>query len=145
MTDHRDVVEAFLDREPVEAAALERALADADGREYFIDLLVLRGLVGNVAADAQPSAGLWRAKPVAVGPPSPRPLRGDRHSAWWLAAAAALVAVGTTGGYVAGRVNDRPSASSRVEQTPSAPAAPAPTHVIRLENGVTWNEKSGGN
>ena len=129
MTDHRDVVEAFLDREPVEAAALERALAHADGREYFIDLLVLRGLVGNA--------------PVAAAPPSPRLRRG--HSVWWLAAAAALVAVGTTGGYLAGRVTDRPSVSSRVEQAGITPAAPAPTHVIRLENGVTWNEKSGGN
>ena len=70
MTDHRDVVEAFLDREPVEAAALERALAHADGREYFIDLLVLRGLVGNA--------------PVAAAPPLPRLRRG--HSVWWLAA-----------------------------------------------------------
>ena len=129
MTDHRDVVEAFLDREPVEAAALEQALADADSREYFIDLLVLRGLVGNA--------------PIAADPPTPRLRRGQ--SALWLAAAAALVAVGTTGGYVAGRVNDRPSASPRVEQAPTAPAAPTPTHVIRLENGVTWNEKSGGN
>jgi hypothetical protein len=128
MTDHRDVVEAFLDKEPVEAAALERALADGEAREYFIDLIVLRGLVGNAPIVAQPHQADRRG-----------------HSVWWLAAAAALVAVGTTGGYLAGRVTDRPSVPSRVEQVGTTPAAPAPTHVIRLENGVTWNEKSGGN
>ena len=134
MTDHLDIVAAFLDHEPVEAAALERALADATGRAYLIDLLVLRGLV---------------AKPAARLAPADRPATGERkntrRSALWLAAAA-LVAVGTTGGYVAGRVVDRQQQQGlRVEQTASSPAAPAPTHVIRLENGVTWNEKSGGN
>jgi len=133
MTDHRDVVEAFLDQEPVEAPALERALADADGREYFMDLLVLRGLIGHSSMRA------------AVTNTPARPERRNQRRAFWLAAAAALVAVGTTGGYVAGRVINRPSPTSRVEQAATAPAAPAPTHVIRLENGVTWNEKSGGN
>ena len=134
MTDHRDVVAAFLDHEAVEAPALERALADAGGREYFIDLLVLRGFVGDPAV---------RLAPAERIPSTER--RVDRRSAWWLAAAAMLVAMGTTGGYVAGRVVDRQRQVSRVEHEIAAPAAPAPTHVIRLENGVTWNEKSGGN
>ena len=138
MNDHRDVIAAFLDQEPVDVPALERALADPDGREYFLDLLVLRGLIGGSAL--RPS--------VAV-----QGDRSDRHdkrrSALWLAAAAALIAVGTTGGYMAGRVIDRSATTTPATTTAPASAAttgaPAPTHVIRLENGVTWNEKSGGN
>ena len=136
MTDHRDVVAAFLDREPVEAEALERALADADGREYFVDLLVLRGLVGNAPL------------PAVAESASRIDSRADRRSAWWLAAAAALVAAGTTGGYVAGRVTQvTPAQPVEINQNrvESSASAPAPTHVIRLENGVTWNEKAGGN
>lgn len=133
MNDHRDVIAAFLDHEPVEAPALERALADAGGREYFIDLLVIRGFV------ADPTVRLVPAERLTV--PA---RRTGRRSALWLAAAAALVAMGTTGGYVAGRVVDRQRSTLPAEPVVSAPAAPAPTHVIRLENGVTWNEKSGG-
>jgi hypothetical protein len=140
MTDHRDVVAAFLDHEPVEAPALERALADPQGREYFMDLLVLRGLVAGAAVRVviDGAGGLQPAGSKAHN-------RSGRRSAFWLAAAAALVAVGTTGGYLAGRVVDRQHEIPKVEQGAGAPAAPAPTHVIRLENGVTWNEKSGGN
>ena len=133
MTDHRDVVAAFLDHEPVEAAALERALADAGGREYLIDLLVLRGFVANP---------ILRLDPIER--PAVLERKQGRRSGLWLAAAAALVALGMTGGYVAGRVIDRQQQVSRAEQRASVPAAPAPTHVIRLENGVTWNERSGG-
>ena len=133
MTDHRDVVAAFLDREPVEASALERALADQDGREYFIDLLVLRGLIGGASMPAL-ADGAARVE-----------ARHDLRSAWWLAASAALVAAGTTGGYVAGRVTNPPPVTPAVAQEQNGPGAPAPTHVIRLEAGVTWTEKSGGN
>jgi hypothetical protein len=133
MTDHRDVVAAFLDREPVEAAALERALADNDAREYFIDLLVLRGLIGNAPL------------PVVLESGSRAEAGGQRRSVWWLAAAAALVAVGTTGGYMAGRNTTTRAEPNRVSQSASETGAPAPTHVIRLENGVTWNERAGGN
>ena len=71
----------------------------------------------------------------------------------WLAAA--LVTVCVTAGFMAGRLSwpgtsnsDRSPASVTV--TPAAaPAsrtnAPAPTHVIRMERGVDWNERSGGN
>ena len=133
MTDHRDIVEAFLDREPVEAPALEAALADPAGRDYFMDLLVLRGLIGN-------------AELPAVAEASPVHVESYRRSAWWLAAAAALVVIGTAGGYFAGRVDRAPGAPQvQAPQESIGPGAPKPTHVIRLENGVTWNEKSGGN
>ena len=63
-----------------------------------------------------------------------------------MAAAAALVAVGMTGGHITGRVINRPLPPSRVEveRAATGAAAPAPTHVIRLENGVTWNENLEG-
>ena len=135
MTDHRDVIAAFLDQEPVDVPALERALADPDGREYFLDLLVLRGLIGGSAVRPSIAADADRSD-----------RRDKRRSALWFAAAAALVAAGTTGGYVAGRVIDRrATTTAQVEASEPAAGAPAPTHVIRLENGVTWNEKAGGN
>src|SRR5215471_10161671 len=105
MTDHRDIVSAFLDHEPVEAPALERALADPEGREYFMDLLVLRGFVAN------PSLRLGPIDRSATTEQKP-----GRRSAFWLAAAAALVAVGTTGGYLAGRIADRQHEIPKVVQ-----------------------------
>jgi hypothetical protein len=142
MTDHRDIVEAFLDRESVEAPALEAALADPAGREYFMDLLVLRGLIGNAALPvvAETASRIEARTGFSNNVGSPR------RSAWWLAAAAVLVVIGTAGGYFAGKGNrapDAPQVQAPREQT--GPGAPRPTHVIRLENGVTWNEKSGGN
>jgi hypothetical protein len=43
MTDHHDVIAAFVDNEPVGAAELDAALATPEGREYLIDLLVCAG------------------------------------------------------------------------------------------------------
>jgi hypothetical protein len=127
MSDVDDVIEAFVDGEPVDPASLKTALADAAGRDLLVDLLVLRGLV----------AGQWAARPAASAAPR------SRGSRLWLAAAAATVAAfGVLGGYVAG--------SHRVANPVTGPAAltaapaPAPTHVFRLENGVDWNERVGG-
>src|SRR5262245_61761916 len=97
MNDHRDVIAAFLDQEPVDVPALENALADPAGREYFLDLLVLRGLIGGAAL-----------RPALAMNADRSGHRDKRRSALWLAAAAALVAVGTTGGYFAGRTIVRP-------------------------------------
>ena len=132
MTDHRDIVEAFVDAEPVEAAELSAALADADARAHLLDVLVLRGLIGD--ARPMPAAG------VVAAARAPR---------WGLklAAAAAVVAASLTGGFAVGR--SMPAASqarnTAIVVSGDQNAAPAPTHVIRLENGVEWNERSGGN
>ena len=49
MSEIHDCVSAFADGEPVDPEQLDRALADAEGRAYLIDLLVLRGLYGRRA------------------------------------------------------------------------------------------------
>jgi len=144
MTDHRDVIEAFADNEPVRADALEAAFADAGARSHLIDVLVLRGLVGEaVHARTLRVAGAGeKTEPAGVEKSAAR--RG-----LWLTAAAAMVAIGIAGGFMAGRSGARFSpAQPVVTDVPSDDAAgsiaPAPTHVIRLENGVDWNEGSGG-
>src|SRR5262245_50785845 len=133
MSDLLDVVEAFADGEPVEPSALLDALSKPEGREHLVDVLVLRGLVGDHGS----------ARPAALAPARPARSRVRR-----LAVAASLAAVSMLGGYVWGqRTSELPI---RATDTPavapsSAPVpAPAPTRIIRLETGVDWNERGGG-
>jgi hypothetical protein len=135
MSEIHECIAAFADGEPVDPARLDRALADAEGRAYLIDLLVLRGLYGRRDRAAMPAA------------------RSRAARFRWLPAVAALVIVSVLGGYVAGRRGDgrsvdaspgRSADSAGPIQTEIAVTAPAPTHVIRLEPGVDWNERGGG-
>lgn len=142
MSNHQDVIGAFVDNEPVSADELALALAAPDGRQYLIDLLVLRGLVSDGLPDAlKPGGAIGRAQPART--------RRPKATFWLPLAAAALVVVGMGAGFIAGRVLDRrPSAPPPAASEPvsvSAPTAPAPTHVIHMEKGVDWNERSGGN
>jgi hypothetical protein len=139
MTDHLDVVAAFADGEHVEGEALKAALADEAGREYLVDLLALRGLVSEAPA----------SRAAAIDPPK-------RPAAWRLLPVAALLVAGVSGGFAMGR-----QTAVNTTQKPSAPPAPmvtaqaippelripapAPTRVIKLETGTSWNERSGGN
>lgn len=135
MTDHHEIIAAFVDNEAVGAEDLAAALAAPAGRDYLIDLLILRGIVG--------------------GATNARPAGSSAGSSWrtglWLTAAAACLAVGVAGGFFAGRGTfGEPRATDvRVANGTVAPGttmtAPAPTHVIRMERGVDWNERSGGN
>jgi len=100
MSDTHDVISAFLDDEPFEPAALDRALADPVGRTLLLDLIALRHA-------SQPDEPI--ARPVIARAPSRVRL--------FLAAAAVLVAL--AGGYQLGqrRENDnnaRPPAPTRV-------------------------------
>jgi hypothetical protein len=144
MTDHRDTIAAFIDNEPVGAADLDAALAAPDGREYLIDLLVLRGLVSDGLSGGLKPAGVAGRARTAGG-------RESKPAFWLPVAAAALVAVSLGAGFLVGRVLDRrvpmtaPSAAV-VEPAPGdVSSAPAPTHIIHMEKGVDWNERSGGN
>ena len=136
MSDLHECIAAFADGEPVDPERLDRALSDVEGRAYLIDLLVLRGLYGRRAATTTIAEAL---PPAATRP------KGVR----WLAAAAAIVIVSVLGGYVAGRQSRMPVA---IESAVSAPAtqpdptltAPPATRVIRLEPGVDWSERGGG-
>ena len=136
MTDHHDVIGAFVDNEQIEAEELAAALATPDGRDYLIDTLVLRGLV------ADGGSGLTRAAIVSKKTP---------QRVYWLPAiAAALITIGAGAGFVAGRLLVNRAApvapvSDSADISTPAVVAPAPTHVIRMEKGVDWNERSGGN
>lgn len=101
MSDTHDVISAFLDDEPFDAAELVEALSDPSGRDVLIDLVALRHIV-------QPDERLM-TQPRAHG------------FAWrpWLAAAAVFVAL--IGGYLIGE--------RRVGAGTSDP--PAPTRVVQ--------------
>jgi len=127
MSDVHDVIEAFIDGEYVDPLLLKLALSEEAGRDLLVDLLVLRGLV--------------------AGQPATRAAAADapRSRASWLrlvAAAACIAAVGVFGGYLAG-LRHTPEIARPAAVT-GAPAAPVQTHIIRLENGIDWNEKVGG-
>src|SRR6187431_832758 len=133
MTDTQfDIIAAFVDGEHVSPDALKTALADADARDYFIDLLSLREAsrqLDTVTAPARTTAS-----------PMQRGLR--------LVAAAAIVVIAVGVGYVAGnrttlarRAGDVPAtAETVIDLSTPAPLPPA-TRVIKLQNGVNWSDQ----
>ena len=124
------IVEAFIDGEPVVPEALKDALADAAGRDYLVDLLVLRGVVARMES---PMASVTCAR-----------AERSRHLKW--VAAAAAVVMSLLAGYFAGQQVVTPIETRTVEafvEPQSAPTAPAPTRVITLRPGVNWTESSG--
>lgn len=141
MSEWHDVIEAFADGERVEVSVLRAALAEPEGRDHLIDVLALRGLVAGGQA-----YGLQAASAAPAVAPSPHPRARARR---WLPLAAAVV-LAAAGGYVAGHSGlggQQPptSASSELISVVAPPlSAPAPTRVIRLEPGVDWNERRGG-
>lgn len=127
MSDVHDVIEAFIDGEYVDPPLLKQALSEEAGRDLLVELLVLRGLV----------AGQPAARSAAAGAPS----RSRASRLRLVAAAACLAGAGVFGGYLAGT---RQTATVAHPAAVTAAPAPVPTHVIRLENGIDWNEKVGG-
>jgi len=132
--DDLEVISAFIDGERVDPDALRTALALADGRDYLVDLLTLREAI----ADAGPP-------PASARLPA-RQVRGIIRPM----AAAAVALLALAGGFAAGqRVSlTKPSAPDadlpHMVVTSSAPAAPRPTRVIKLEPGRNWTEQTGG-
>ena len=116
-------IDAFLDGETVGPAALDAALAAAEGRAYLIDALAMRLLLSD--------------QPAAIAPAGRRalfslcPRRGRRAGPIGL-------------GYAAGART--PPREQLVVPTSSAQsvAPPEPTRVIQLEPGVNWHESKGG-
>jgi hypothetical protein len=136
MTDPYEVVGQLVDGQRVDVDALRVSLADAAVRDYLIDLLTIReGVTEMAPVTALPGASTGR-------PPS-----------WWMrGAVAAAVVVCAAGGFAAGRSAGRggalPPAFEAVapESGPgiTPPVAPAPTQTIRLEDGVNWTDRLGG-
>jgi hypothetical protein len=135
MSDLQEVIQAFVDGEPVDPVELDRALADPEGRAHLIDVVVLRKLVKRSSATVPPVV-------VDAAPPARRALR-------WLAAAAAVVIVASVGGYLIGQhasarlASDGTSASGPPSVDAPAVPPPAPTVVIRFQPGVDWTERGG--
>ena len=137
MAEIWEVIEAFADGEPVDPGELKDALSAEAGREHLIELLALRGVMGSSGA-SRPVTLTTRRRPLA-------------SRLVQVTAAAALVVLSVAGGYLAGRRADTPAQPQPPPQAftggavldPSAP--PAPTRVIRLEHGVDWDERKGGN
>ena len=105
-----EVIDAFVDGERVEAAAIKRALSEDEGRDYLVDAWLLRESVQD---------------DMAVVPAASAPRRRlPRHRPWIFAASAALVclAAGFGAGYqVAGR-----AVSAPLQITGSLPGTVAP-------------------
>ena len=130
------VIDAFLDGDRIDADALKRALTDESCRDYLVDTLALREalVVSAPAADEMP-----------------RLRRGWRRFGW---PSAAVILLGSlAGGFAAGyrsagalstaSPGPAPVATVPAVRAPSAPVAPKPTRVIRLEPGIDWKESGG--
>ena len=124
------VIDSFIDGERVDPDALKAALADSAGRDYFVDVWLLREAVqGETAAEAAPPSAF-----TAVVVPRREPRR------WMIAAAIAGALIGgyAIGYGTTGRVAAPMVAAPAPAITVSAPPAtafpvPAPTRVIQLE------------
>ena len=136
MDASHEILDAFVDGETVDPAALKLALADPAGRDYLIDAWLLRGMVQDeIATDVPP-----------VSSKGSSPLRS------WLIAAS-IAGVSLVSGYYAGAkfagviVPAAPITAPAGETISSAPAAggaPAATRVIRLELDPNWSDGTGG-
>ena len=138
-----DVLDAFVDGELVDAAALKRALSLPEGRDYLVDAWLLREAV-------QEEIALDSPVPVAAA-------RTSTQRTWLVAAAVAGVCL--LGGYFAGTrlpnmfvtppiEEHKPVTEIAAPPPPPPPATsfplPAATRVIRLELDAKWVERTGG-
>ena len=149
MSDFHDCIGAFADGEPVDPALLERVLAEPEGRSYLIDVLVLRGWYGYRGSGADLSRAAGGHDSWSVADVGPVKATGPTGRGRWRTAVAALVTVGVLGGYIAGRQSvphdaDERAAAARQAKSDTSVTAPAPTQIIKLEPGVDWNERGGG-
>lgn len=113
-----DVISAFLDNEPFDAAELSAALADPAGRAALIDLIALRGLVHSDAG----TGPLVHAHP---------------RRSWRLIAAGIALPIALVAGYGLGWRAAATSAPNAAIDDP-----PAPTRVI---TNLEWTTGKGGN
>ena len=140
-----EVITAFADGERVDPRALRAALADEAGRDYLIDLVAMREIVGQ--AEAERAGGVTEAGAVSPvtddrppwTPAPPRALGRTRKAVTGLAAVLAI-AVGLAG-YAIGQQRSQvvpvavlPPLEADVIVALEAP--PAPTQVIHLGSGV---------
>jgi len=139
MESRFEIIDAFMDGERVDAAALKRALAESEGRDYLVDAWLLReGIQEDMALES------------AVAP-QPRRARGPRP--WLLAAAMLLCVAGAyligyrTGGVLVPKTAAPVTGSAVAPANTSAPPAksfpvPPATRTIQVDFAANG---SGGN
>jgi hypothetical protein len=141
MMDARfEIIDAFVDGERVDAAALKRALSEDEGRDYLVDAWLLReGVQDAMVSDAAVLAASTRSQ--------------GRRS-WVVAAAAAVLCLvaGYVVGYrtagqagpVASSNKDAAPVAAGARQTPASFPVPVPTRVIQIEFGADPAAGRGG-
>ena len=130
MDDRFELIDAFVDGERVDAAALKRMLAEDAGRDYFVDAWLLReGVLDELAHEPLPQ---MRALPNRRWPMLP------------IAASLACLMAGGLAGYRMGAVRGGtspagvasvPSPAPQPQAQPSTTSFPAPaaTRAIPVE------------
>ena len=120
-----EIIDAFVDGERVDSEAIKRALADPEGRAYFVDAWLLR----ETMQEDHTRAAAVSSLPVA---------RSTKSTQRWLVAAA--IAGSLIGGYATGRITGHdaqlpvaPPTTTAVAQPGAAFPVPAATRVIQLE------------
>ena len=138
--DLLEVIDAFVDGHRVNAPELKRALAEEEGRNYFVDAWLLReSLQDEMAAETLPHARTDAAMgrrwilPVAVSLIS---LIGGSYAGYRLA----QMADSTASPIVAPAT---PAPAGPATQTPSFPV-PAPTRAIPIEFSADTTGAIGG-
>ena|SRR6478672_11649526 len=140
MDSRFEIIDAFVDGERVDAGALKQALSDPAGRDYLVDVWLLReGVHEQLASEPAAPSVLVRARTA-------RP---------WLFAAALIACV--VGGYFAGyRVSGglgrpapaAPPPAANIPATPVRTASPlqvpVPTRVIQVQFGAEASTSGGG-
>ncbi len=124
MNSEIEIIDAFVDGERVDSAAIKRALAEPEGRAYLVDAWLLREAMQEDRARTSSVATPW--------------VRSARPVQRWLIAAG--VAAGLLGGYATGRITGHgtqlpaaPPTTTAVAQPSPAFPVPAATRVIQLE------------
>jgi hypothetical protein len=135
-----EVIDAFVDGHRVNAPELKRALAEEEGRNYFVDAWLLReSLQDEMAAETIPH------------------IRTDAASGrrWILPVAVSLISLigGSYAGYRLAQMADStappivspatPAPAGPAMQTPSFPV-PAPTRAIPIEFSADTSGATGG-
>ncbi len=137
MTGRFEIIDAFVDGEAVDPAALKQALSEPEGRDHLVDAWLLRDLVQEEMASD-----------VATTPPR---AAAPARRAWILAAMVAGVCL--IGGYAIGArfpsiLGPRPAVPAASDVSPAPPSAsfpvPQPTRVIRLDFDPAVKESGGG-
>jgi hypothetical protein len=134
MDDRFAVIDAFVDGERVDTADLKQALADEGGRDYFVDVWLLReGVQDELVREPVPNI----------------PLRRHAERRWPLLALAASIVCLVGGGVAGYRLADRGRTADAAPPTVQTPAmtsfpAPAPTLSIPVEFTADGRASRGG-